>query len=98
MAPKPKGKFTLDGVPADRDLVTISTGTGLAPFVSMYKTYRDTGRWRRFVVVHGTRFRRDLGYRGELEALARRDETLTYLPTCSRESDGGDWLGPPRPA
>ena len=96
IAPKPKGKFTLDGVPADRDLVTISTGTGLAPFVSMLRTYRDTGRWRRFVLVHGTRFCRDLGYRGELEALAGKDDTLIYLPTCSREPEPeaqGDWFG-----
>ena len=95
-APKCKGKFTLDGVPADRDLVTISTGTGLAPFVSMLRTYRDTGRWRRFVVVHGTRFCNDLGYRGELERLAAADDTVTYLPTCSRErapEDDAGWLG-----
>lgn len=96
MAPKCKGKFTLDGVPADKHLVTISTGTGLAPFVSMLKTYRDTGRWRRFIVVHGTRYCRDLGYKGELEELASRDETITYIPTCSRESEptaDGDWFG-----
>ena len=87
MAPKCKGRFTLDGVPADRDLVTISTGTGLAPFVSMLKTYRDTGRWRRFVVIHGTRLSADLGYRHELEELAASDPSLVYIPTCSREPE-----------
>ena len=97
MAPKPKGKFTLDGVPADRDLVFIATGTGLAPFMSMIKTYRDTGRWRRVVVIHGTRFCADLGYKAELEALAEADETITYIPACSREPEPSgkvsDWFG-----
>ena len=97
MAPRCKGKFTLDEVPPDRDLVMIATGTGLAPFVSMLKTYRDTGRWRRFILIHGTRFCADLAYRGELEELAARDDTLTYLPTCSREPEPAgrekDWYG-----
>jgi ferredoxin--NADP+ reductase len=97
MAPKCKGKFTLDGVPADRDLVMIATGTGLAPFMSMYQTYRDTGRWRRFIVIHGTRFCRDLAYRAELQELAERDQSLTYIPTCSREPEPAgreaDWYG-----
>lgn len=97
MAPKCKGKFVLDEVPPDRDLVMIATGTGLAPFVSMYKTYRDTGRWRRFVLVHGARYCPDLGFRAELEELAERDPSLIYIPTCSREPTptgrAEDWYG-----
>jgi ferredoxin--NADP+ reductase len=96
MAPRCKGKFTLDDVPANRDFVAIATGTGLAPFMSMIKTYRETGRWRRFVVIHGTRFHQDLGYRAELEHLADNDPTITYIPTCSREPEPaaeGDWFG-----
>lgn len=96
MAPRLKGKFTLEGVPAERDMVMIATGTGLAPYVSMLKTYRDTGRWRRFVMIHGTRLCRDLAYRRELEALAVKDETFTYIPTCSREPEPtgeNDWYG-----
>lgn len=97
MAPKCKGKFTLDSVPADRDLVMIATGTGIAPFMSMLKTYRQTGRWRRFIVIHGARLCGDLAYRSELEALAASDETVTYIPTCSREPEPSgreaDWFG-----
>ncbi len=95
-APKCKGKFTLDGIPAERDLVAVATGTGLAPFVSMLRTYRETGRWRRFVVLHGTRLSADLGYRHELEKLAAKDDTVVYVPACSREpeaTDGQGWLG-----
>jgi ferredoxin--NADP+ reductase len=96
VAPKCKGKFTLDGIPADRKLVAIATGTGLAPFVSMIRTYRETGRWQRFAIVHGVRYRGDLGYRAELEAFAEKDESITYISTCSREAEPegqGDWFG-----
>ncbi len=96
VAPKCKGKFTLDGVPGGKTFVAVATGTGLAPFMAMLKTYRETGRWERFVIVHGTRFCADLGYRGELEELAAKDETITYIPTCSREPEPTretDWFG-----
>jgi ferredoxin--NADP+ reductase len=91
MAPKCKGKFTLDGIPPDRDLVTVATGTGLAPFVSMLRTYRDTGRWRNFVFLHGVRKCGDLGYRNEIEDVAAADPTVRYAATCSREGD--DYTG-----
>jgi ferredoxin--NADP+ reductase len=88
------GHFTLEGVPDGKDLVCISTGTGLAPFVSMLKTYRSQpNRWRKFVVIHGTRLCVDLGYRAELEQIAREDPRVVYLPTCTREPDGSIWEG-----
>ncbi len=96
MAPKCKGKFTLDDIPAGKDLVAVATGTGLAPFVSMLRTYRETGRWERFVIIHGTRLCNDLGYRHEFEALAAKDDSIIYVATCSREpehTDGQGWLG-----
>ena len=97
MAPKCKGKFTLDDVPAQANFVTVATGTGIAPFVSMYRTYRETGRWKRFVLIHGTRLSRDLAYRAEMQAFAAKDPALKYICTCSRESQstGGeaDWQG-----
>jgi ferredoxin--NADP+ reductase len=95
VAPKCKGKFVLDPIPAGKDLVAVATGTGLAPFVSMIRTYRETGRWERFIVIHGTRLAADLGYRQELEALAESDETIIYVATCSREAEdaAGGWTG-----
>lgn len=88
-----RGEFTLDPVPAGKDLVTISTGTGLAPFVSMYKAYRETGRWRRFVCVNGVRHARDLGYQAELEQFARQDPNFIYIPLVSRATDEDPWTG-----
>ncbi|MEX2673608.1 MAG: ferredoxin--NADP reductase [Phycisphaeraceae bacterium] len=87
------GDFTLDGVPDQQDLVMVSTGTGLAPYISMYKTYRNTGRWRRFVMIHGVRYQQDLGYREELEKIAAEDDSFIYIPTLSREPEDSNWQG-----
>jgi ferredoxin--NADP+ reductase len=87
------GDFTLDGVPADKDLVMVATGTGLAPFMSMLRQMRGSRRWRRFVLIHGVRFAADLGYRDELEATQRDDPSLLYIPTVTREPQESVWKG-----
>jgi ferredoxin--NADP+ reductase len=88
-----KGEFTLDLAPAGKDLVMVSTGTGIAPFVSMLRTYRGQDRWRRFVLVNGSRFAADLAYRDEVHALVRTDPTVYYIPLVTREPAGGAWAG-----
>ncbi|MEQ9455481.1 MAG: ferredoxin--NADP reductase [Phycisphaeraceae bacterium] len=93
MDPKLKGHFTLEGVPEGKDLVMIGTGTGLAPYLSMFEQYRGTGRWRKIVIIHGTRLAADLGYRGDLEEAAEADASLVYVPICTREPDTSNWSG-----
>ncbi len=88
-----KGEFTIDAAPADADLVMVSTGTGVAPFVSMLRTYRGQNRWRRFVLINGVRYAPDLGFRDELDQIARDDPTVQYIPLVTRESAGGSWPG-----
>lgn len=88
-----KGHFTLGDAPSDADMVMVSTGTGLAPFVSMLREYRGKGRWRRFIVIHGARFAHDLGYRAELEAVSKEDASVVYIPTVTREPEGSEWKG-----
>ena len=90
-----RGEFTLDAVPEGKDLVMISTGTGLAPFVSMLRYYgaRAPRRWRRCVVVHGARVAADLGYREVLDAFAATDQSIKYLPAVTREPEGSPWKG-----
>jgi ferredoxin--NADP+ reductase len=93
MDEKCRGTFTLDGIPQGKDLIMISTGTGLAPYVSMLRTYRRTGFWNKAIVIHGTRLERDLGYRAELEQLAQENEDIIYLPICTREPEDSNWQG-----
>jgi len=88
MSPKATGIFTLDRVPADKAVILVATGTGLAPYMSMLRTLLVQDSRRRFVVLHGARYSWDLGYRGELESLARIRSNLTYIPSITRgESD-----------
>jgi len=87
------GKFTLDPVPPGKDLIMISTGTGLAPYLSMMHTYRGQERWRRFIIVHGCRYAADLGYKEELERIAAEDPTIYYFPMVTREPEDGGWEG-----
>lgn len=93
MSPRPAGRLTLESVPRGCDLVLVSTGTGIAPYVSMYRTYRDDPPWRRVVIVNGVREERDLGYREELEEAQRGDPRLTYLPLVSRGRETSGWGG-----
>lgn len=79
-----KGEFTIDHAPRDADLVMVATGTGVAPFMSMLRTFRGEGRWRRFVLIHGVRYAADLAYRAELEAITHEDPTVKYIPLVTR--------------
>lgn len=93
LGPKIKGKFSMEGLDSSKDFVMVSTGTGIAPYISMLRTYRGKGRWRRFVVMHGVRLAEDLGYRQELEELSERDSSIVYVPTVTREPDNSTWTG-----
>jgi ferredoxin/flavodoxin---NADP+ reductase len=91
----PKGKFVL--LPDDdRTHVFISSGTGIAPFISMMKTLLFDGAPRRAVILHGASYEHDLGYRELLEEW-QQDGTypLTYVPTVSRPGvpENSRWEG-----
>ncbi|QNN21949.1 ferredoxin--NADP reductase [Planctomycetales bacterium ZRK34] len=91
--PHIKGEFTLQRIPTGQNLVMIATGTGISPYLSMLRTYGGTGRWERFVIVHGVRTADDLGYDRQLRDIAEADSTFKYVPICSREPDAGPWGG-----
>lgn len=93
MNPLVKGKFTLEHIPTGKDLIFVSTGTGNAPFMSMVRSFKGQNRWRRCVFIHGTRRASDLAFRDELEALAKTDPSLVYLPALTREPDDSPWTG-----
>lgn len=90
---KASGVFTLDRVPPGKTVILIATGTGLAPYISMLRTMLLDDTQRRFVVLHGARFGWDLGYRGELESLARLRPNLTYIPSITRPDQDPHFRG-----
>ncbi|MCU0726384.1 MAG: ferredoxin--NADP reductase [Planctomycetes bacterium] len=94
LGPKATGLFTMKQVPGEADLFLLSTGTGLAPYVSMIRSdLLDRARGRRIVVAHGARHSFDLGYRGEFEDLAKRFGNLRYLPSITRPAEDPSFCG-----
>ena len=83
----PKGKFVLQP-DDDRMHVFISSGTGIAPFISMMATLLIDGRPRRAIVLHGVRTSTTWATASWSRAGARRGRTRSsYIPTVSRPSD-----------
>lgn len=91
---KPTGTLLLQDLKPGRHLYLLSTGTGLAPFLSIA---RDPETWERFdkvVVTHGVREVADLAYRDFFEKeLPNHEyfgeavrEKLVYYPTVTREA------------
>lgn len=82
--PKVAGTFTLEGVPADHNLVFVATGTGLAPFMSMIRTPHTWTEGRKITLVHGVRYPQDFAYADELESLRSARGLFEYYPIASR--------------
>ncbi|MEO8102065.1 MAG: ferredoxin--NADP reductase [Betaproteobacteria bacterium] len=69
----PQGFLTIDRFKQpgrEQDLWLISTGTGLAPYISMMRDATACWRFENIVLVLSVRERHDLGYIDELERLA----------------------------
>ncbi len=86
-ATKPVGTFTLQSVPDGKEIVFVSTGTGIAPFISMLRTASNFTRFKSFVLLHGVRHSKDLGYDAELQKLQQSHGNFHYMPVVSRDPD-----------
>ncbi len=90
MAPKITGTFTLHDVPTAANLVLVSTGTGIAPYMAMLRTSSTWTPDRKITIVHGVRYPKDLGYRDELKQYEAQGK-VRYVPIVSREDSS--WQG-----
>lgn len=93
VGPKAVGVFTLAKVEPGKHVLMVGTGTGLAPYMSMLRSELVCNGDRQFVVVHGSRYSWDLGYRTELSALARHCSNFHYMPVITRPQEDGTWRG-----
>ena len=91
VAPKVTGTFTLKNAPQNSNLILVSTGTGIAPFMSMLRTPQTWINGRRISIVHGVRYESDLAYADELISLNKADKRLSYYPIVSRAAE--TWQG-----
>lgn len=90
---KPTGTLLISDLHPGRNLYLLSTGTGLAPFLSIVRDPDTYERFERIVVVHGVRQVNDLAYNQLLEDHLPNDEIfgelageqLLYYPVVSRE-------------
>jgi ferredoxin/flavodoxin---NADP+ reductase len=91
---KPTGTLVADALIPGSRLFLLSTGTGLAPFLSLIRDPDIYERFGQIILVHSVRQISDLAFRHDLEShLAGdplvRDQALiqlAYLPTVTRDS------------
>ncbi|MAT14069.1 MAG: hypothetical protein CMJ46_02220 [Planctomyces sp.] len=94
LGPKVTGHFTLETVPEDKHVLMLGTGTGLAPYVSMVRTYLVAGGERHFGIMHGARHSWELGYENELRTLDRVCSNFAYRPSITRpQLEPTPWTG-----
>ncbi len=90
---KPTGTLVLDHLLPGRNLYLLSTGTGLAPFMSIIKDPETYAQYDKVILTHGVRFVSELAYQDfitrelpENEFLGEEvREKLVYYPTVTRE-------------
>lgn len=92
---KPAGKFSIEeffpnGIHDKRQMILVATGTSLAPFMSYVLHLKDTGTKKRIILLHGVKYKTELGYRDTLEELATENNdswNFDYFPMISRPSN-----------
>jgi ferredoxin--NADP+ reductase len=91
---KPTGTLVLRDLRPGRHLYLLSTGTGLAPFLSLVQEPETYERYDAIVLAHGVREIQDLAYAGFIEEELPRHEyfgdavraKLRYYPSVTREA------------
>lgn len=92
LASNPAGFLVLSEIPDAETLWLVSTGTGIAPFLSILRTEEPWRRFRNVVLVHAVRTAAELVYRDMIESMAKR-RPLRYVTFVSRESHPGSLAG-----
>src|SRR5712691_3259874 len=85
VATNPAGFLVLSEVPEARSLWLSSTGTGIAPFLSMLRTEAPWKRFEHVVLVHAVRHARELVYKELIGEIGLGRPGLRYLAFVSRE-------------
>ena len=93
MSRKPTGTLLLHDLKPGKRLYLLSSGTGLAPFMSLIKDPAAYERFEKIILVHGVRYRSELAYRDFIEWELTHHEylgeqvrsQLVYYPTVTRE-------------
>ena len=90
---KPVGTLITDSLLPGKNLYLLSTGTGLAPFMSIIKDLDVYEQYEKVVLTHGVRYVSELAYQDRIENELPNNEyfgdvvrdKLIYYPTVTRE-------------
>jgi ferredoxin--NADP+ reductase len=89
---KPTGTLVADHLLPGKNLYLLSTGTGLAPFLSVIKDPEIYERFDKVILTHGVRFVSELAYGDIIDELPNNEffgemvqGKLLYYPTVTRE-------------
>lgn len=93
------GYLTLDRFVDGRDLWLLSTGTGIAPFLSILQDFEVWEKFERIILVYSVREAKELAYQQLIAELAQRDylaevaHKLQFITTVTREQHPGSLNG-----
>ena len=90
---KPTGTLVIHDLKPAKNLYFLSTGTGLAPFMSLIQDIEVYDRFEKIVLIHGVRHVNELAYTDFIENELPNNEfigdevreKLIYYPTVTRE-------------
>jgi len=91
---KPTGTLVLNDLLPGKNLYLLSTGTGLAPFLSIIQDPETYEKFEKVVLIHGVRYVNELAYADLItEHLPNNEffgelvrDKLIYYPTVTRET------------
>jgi ferredoxin--NADP+ reductase len=91
---RPTGTLVVNNVRPGKRLFLLSTGTGLAPFMSIIRDPDTYEKFEHVTIVHGVRYASELGYSDYIQKELPQHEyigeavqkQLHYYPTVTRES------------
>lgn len=91
---KPTGTLVVDHLETGRNLYLLSTGTGLAPFISIIQDPEVYERFDRIILTHGVRTVSELAYQDLITQQLPNNEffgdevrqKLLYYPTVTRQA------------
>jgi ferredoxin--NADP+ reductase len=92
IASNPAGFLVLREVPDAETLWLVSTGTGIAPFLSILRTATPWQRFRNVVLVHAVRHARELVYQDVIRGIGK-ENAFHYVTFVSREAAPGSLAG-----
>lgn len=93
LEPELWGSLLAERLPAADNLWCLSSGTGLAPFLSILRESSTWEKWPQIVLVHSVRLAEDLAYtdliekiRSDASLASRAGRALIYIPVVTREA------------